>query len=448
VVIIKNIKPGSIAEELRIPAGSKLISINGNAVGDAIDFIYHSAEADLELLIEKPDGEQVIYDIECGPEDDLGLDIGRDKIRCCGNKCIFCFIDQLPPGLRPSLYIKDEDYRLSFLDGNFITLTSISRPEMERIVNYNLSPLYVSVHATDPALRNMMLGRKNLKPIMERLRFLTEAGIDIHAQIVLCPGINDGSALEKTIEDLASLRPHLRSVGIVPVGLSAHRQGLPKLKPVDRDIALQTVERYGPDRQQEYRNGEDGFLYLADEFFLLAGVDPPAAYYYDDYPQFENGIGMARSFMDEFEKNKKRLDPDSNPEPIRIDVGKLNVVLVTGKLMRPILEDKIIPEIRKRIKSLDIQALEVENRLLGPMVTVSGLIGGKDIIGSYRKKRLSADARMRTHVLILPPNCINTDGILLDDITPGTIADELGISVHMGSYSMVDTIRELIRRGN
>ncbi|MBD3169176.1 MAG: DUF512 domain-containing protein [candidate division Zixibacteria bacterium] len=436
MITIAKIREGSIAELSGIPAGSVLISINENIISDYVDFIYHSGDDYLELLIRHPDGEEYIYEIERDDDADLGLEFVQDKIRCCGNKCIFCFIDQLPKGLRKSLYIKDEDYRLSFMDGNFITLTSVGKKDIERIIEYHLSPIYVSVHATDENLRRLMLGRKKIRPVMETLEKLTSSGIEVHTQVVLCPGYNDGGQLDKTIDDLCSLRPYLKSLGIVPVGLSAFREELPQLTPVDEKIAADLIERYGPGEQQRFRvDYEDGFLYLADEFYLLAGKDVPDNKYYDDYTQFENGIGMLRLFLDDFANEKERLS--------EITVKKeLNVAIVTGKLMEGIFRKDVIPELRKRLPASEIGLLAVENKLLGDKITVSGLIGGKDIIEQYKRKELKYD------YLLLPPNCVNSDELFLDDYTPKKIAVETGAEVKLGSYSIIDSFLDLIEERN
>ncbi|MBD3233561.1 MAG: DUF512 domain-containing protein [candidate division Zixibacteria bacterium] len=428
MLIIENIRPGSIAAELQIDTGSKLISINGTAIKDALDFVYHSDETLLEILIEDTIGEQVIYEIEKDSDDDLGFEFRQDKIRCCANKCIFCFIDQLPKGLRDSLYIKDEDYRLSFLDGNFITLTSVTERDLQRVIDYRLSPLYVSVHTTNEPLRKMMLGRKKLRPVMPTLKRLTDAGIEVHTQVVLCPGYNDGDELRRTIRELNELRPQLVSLGIVPVGISAHRQGLPELTPVNKIQAAEVIKSYGEQKQDRFRkDGGNGFVYLADEFYLLADLPIPDAGYYDDYYQYENGIGMLRSFLDDFHDNKNKLSGNKRRQPLRITI-------ITGTLMAPVFRDELIPELNEALVNIELNLVLVRNRLLGESITVSGLISGEDIIRDYRDSGLESD------LILLPPNCINIDGMTLDNHTPDSISRELNTQTKVGSYDLVTTL--------
>ncbi len=428
MLIVENIRPGSIAAELQIDSGSKLISINGNVIRDTLDFVYHSDDTLLEILIEDVNGEQVIYEIERESDDDLGFEFEQDRIRCCANKCIFCFIDQLPQELRDSLYIKDEDYRLSFLDGNFITLTSVTERDLQRVIDYRLSPLYVSVHTTNEPLRRMMLGRKKLRPVMPTLRRLTDAGIDVHTQVVLCPGYNDGEELERTVLELGELRPQLVSLGIVPVGLSAHRQGLPELTPVDKCKAAEVINSWGEQRQKRFRkDGGNGFVYLADEFYLLADLRIPDAHYYDDYYQYENGIGMLRSFLDDFHKEKRKLSGKKRRQLIRISI-------VTGTLMAPVFRNDLIPELNEALVNIELNLVPVRNRLLGESITVSGLISGKDIINDYRNSGLDSD------LILLPPNCFNTDGMTLDNYTPDSISDELNAHIKVGSYDLAASL--------
>ncbi|PJA27822.1 MAG: DUF512 domain-containing protein [candidate division Zixibacteria bacterium CG_4_9_14_3_um_filter_46_8] len=410
-----------------MPAESKLMAINRHIIRDALDYAFHSADEELEILIECSSGESRIFEVHRESGDDIGMEFAPDKIRCCGNKCIFCFIDQLPQGLRPSLYIKDEDYRLSFLGGNFITLTSVTESDLKRIIRYHLSPLYVSVHTTNEELRKSMLGRKKIRPVLETLTDLAEAEIEIHAQIVLCPGYNDGDELERTISELETFRPFLKSVGIVPVGLSSHRAKLPILRSVDRDAAERTIASFGPARQRQFRLGKkDGFVYLADELFLMIGAQVPEVGYYDNYPQYENGIGMVRSLLDDFEECKQELSAISD--------RRLEMTFITGKLMMPVLNQIVIPEINNLAANIFIRVLPVGNRLLGDSITVSGLLSGNDIINSY------AEQKVKSGLIILPPNCINTNGLLLDDHTPNSIAQRLRTAVSLGTYNIVETL--------
>ncbi|MCP4631694.1 MAG: DUF512 domain-containing protein [candidate division Zixibacteria bacterium] len=431
---ITEIRKGSIADELEIPVGSLLLEINGMEIRDTLDYTYHSADDYLEILIEPPDKDRMVYEIEREEDDDIGFEFAQDKVRCCGNKCIFCFIDQLPQGLRKSLYIKDEDYRLSFLDGNFITLTAVTEKDINRIIEYHLSPLYVSVHTTNENLRKTMLGRSNLKPVIPILEKLSDEGIELHSQIVHCPGFNDGNELKRTVDDLSQLRPSLKSVGIVPVGLSEHRNGLHGLKPVNKIIALEMVEKYGSKIQKLYRRSGEGFVYLADEYFLLAGEDIPGDDYYDDYPQYENGIGMVRSFLLDFKHDLGSLNEFGS--------RKRHFTIVTGELMAPVFNDNILPAVNQICRNLKFEVAPVENKLLGNSVTASGLLGGNDIIKFLASRYCSTD------MILLPPNCVNSDGLFLDDFTPEIIQQKLGNPVVVGTYNFVDSIRSALNKVN
>jgi putative radical SAM enzyme (TIGR03279 family) len=428
---IAKTRPGSISDNWKLPNGSILISINGQRIRDSLDYMFYSSDDELEFVIEFPDGNNKSFSVERNYDQDIGLEFAPDKIRCCGNKCIFCFIDQLPKGLRKNLYLKDEDYRLSFLDGNFVTLTSVTERDLKRIKNFRLSPLYVSVHTTDETMRKAMLGRKRLKPVMDVLTFLVKSEIEVHTQIVLCPGYNDGIELNKTINDLASLRPNLLTVGIVPVGLNKHRKSLPQLNAVQKGEAMRIIEDWGPSAQKKFRKDGNGFVYLADEFYLLASAEIPDRKYYDDYPQFENGIGMARSFLDDFDDHK-------NQSRDNFQERNLKITLITGKLMAPILTKHVVPELGKMFNKIQFKLLPVANRLLGESITVSGLLSGIDIIDAYKTNHIESD------LIILPPNCTNSEGLLLDDTTPDTISEKLNTDVVVGSYDIVESIIKLL----
>ncbi len=433
---VVRVRKGSIASEMNLPTDSKLLAINGNKILDELDYKFHSSDYNLEFLMEFPNGEKVVYEFKRDDGSDIGLEFEPPKIRRCGNRCVFCFIDQLPKGLRGSLYIKDEDYRLSFLDGNFITLTSLGERDLVRIIEYHLSPLYVSVHTTNEKLRKLMLGRKRPKSIMQLLHRLTDGEIDIHTQIVLCPGFNDGDELKKTISDLAGLGPHIKSVGVVPVGLSRHRENLPYIKPVDIKKALEIIKGFGSDMQRNFRKQkEGGFVYLADEFYLIAGMKVPENSYYDDYPQLENGIGMVRSFLDDIKVQTKTLKT-------LIMKKHLRIMLITGKLMAPTLKRELLPRLGCFSDMLSVEIVPIANELLGESITVSGLLSGRDIVDGIVKNGLESD------LVILPPNCINADGILLDDFTPKLISERTGVPIRVGSYNIIESILSALREFN
>ncbi len=391
----------STAAEAGIQIGDDLIKINSHPIRDEIDFQFHASEEYLEIEVIR-NGKSRIFEIEKDYDDSLGIICEDIKYRCCGNDCIFCFIDQNPTGLRESLYFKDEDFRLSFMYGNYVTLTNVSRSDLQRIVEQRLSPLYVSVHSTDLEIRKLMLGIIKDDHLLEKIRFLSKNRIEFHAQIVLCPGINDEKSLNKTIEDLAEFYPYLKSIAIVPVGLTKHRQNLYPLKPVTPEYAKSLILEIEKVAQQFQQKWEDYFVYLADEFYLLAEMELPPAERYDEFPQVENGVGMARDFIDRFEEQSLHF-------PHRIK-ARLEVTLVSGVLAAPIINRLVVSRLNQ-IENLTIKVQTIENEFYGNSVTVTGLLTGQDIYNQLRDQ-LSSD------IIILPANCINFDGIFLDNWTP------------------------------
>lgn len=411
-VEICRVSADSIGEELGICPGDRLVSINGRLIKDILDYQYLSADDYLELELIKSDGEQWVIEIEKDYSESLGLEFDEvlfDKIRPCINKCIFCFVDQLPEGMRESLYVKDDDYRLSFLFGNFITLTNLSKRDWDKLLEMRLSPLYVSVHSTDPDIREKMLGTPRARNIMDELARLKQNGFEIHTQIVLCPGINDGIHLAETVESLASLWPSVRSVGIVPVGLTGYRAGLASLTPVSEKEAgylIQTVQGW----QDVFRRKiKTGFVYLADEFFIRAGQDVPADEYYDDYPQLENGIGLARSFLEDFEAGLSQLKRPVQTQP--------TVNLVCGQSAAAVLA--IIAE-RLNRKGFSVRLVPVTNNYFKGGVTVTGLLTGDDL-----KKQL---AHTYAGQRVLIPGVMLRDGksVFLDDVSVDELAEATG----------------------
>ncbi len=369
--VIKTVLPGSIAEELGIEAGDILLEIGGDVVSDILDYQFYCQDDEFALVIEKKDG--VIWDItiEKDLDEDLGLvfeDLIFDRLQICHNKCRFCFVDQLPKNMRSTLYVKDDDYRFSFLFGNFITLTNLEDKDWEKIIRLHLSPLYVSVHCIQSDLRASLL--KNLKAanIKAQLQSLNDNGIEVHTQIVLCPGVNDGEILDETIKELALISPGVKTVGIVPLGLTNHRQGLPELMPVVELFAADLVERVN-NMQKHYRASKGfGFVYLADEFFIKAKLDLPDSHYYDDFEQLENGIGITRLLLDEFEERKHEFEKYANKEKIFIVTGESSFVVLS----------KII--IALQTMNVKIDLLPIKNYFFGERVTVAGLLTGSDII--------------------------------------------------------------------
>ena len=446
---VLKIEERSLAKKFGISPGEDLLEINGYPIRDILDYKFHSAEETLVLKLKDPKGNFKELKIRKKPDEDLEIVFEENRYRACGNKCIFCFVDQLPKGLRKSLYFKDEDYRLSFLFGNFITLTNIKEKDIKRIFEQKISPLYVSVHTTDEDLRKKMLGNSRIPDIIPLIKRLTDNKIELHTQIVLCPGINDGKHLEKTVFDLAPFYPGVKSIAIVPVGLTKFRDGLLKINPVSKKEALEIVEKVYQWQEVFRKTFGEGFVYCADEFFLStrdaqkciglkrssrkAGLDIPFKRYYDDFYQIENGVGLVRKFLDDFEKNQKIL-------PNRIE-KKLNSILVTGKLAEKFIKEKIEKRLNQ-IVNLKVTTIGARNDFLGSSITVSGLLSGRDILKSLKGRRKI----MEKEIIILPPDCLNSDGLFLDDLSLEDLERELEKKVVLGSYDIVQTINDTIKK--
>jgi putative radical SAM enzyme (TIGR03279 family) len=409
-----------------ITVGSDLVKVNGQLVADIIDYHFHNTEETLN--IEVIDGGKIrkiqLDEFACG---DLGLTFEEAKIRICHNNCIFCFVHQQPKGMRRSLYLKDDDYRYSFTHGNFITLSEMDENDFERIIRQRLSPLYISVHSTDNELRRYIFQNDKLKPILPQLKRLTENGIMLQTQTVVCPGLNDGRHLEKTITDLAALAPGVDSLGVVPVGLTRYRKRLPELRLLTGEEAgriIDLVESY----QNEFMNRlGTRFVYPADELFLQAGRRLPPLGYYEEMPQFENGIGMMRQFIVDFNRRKRGL-------PTKVN-RKLRMEIVTGKSAESILLGEIVP-VLDRIKNLKVMLNGVDNTFWGETVTVTGLLTGKDILNALHKSN--------SDIIILPPNCLNSDALFLDDLSLDQFRSEVRRPVLTGTYNMAALVRGAI----
>ncbi len=373
--VIAAVAEGSAAERAGVRPGDRLVSINGHTLRDVIDYRFYGAEEELEIVVER-DGRRMVFQLERGYDEDLGIEFAAptfDGIRRCNSHCVFCFVAGMPKGMRPSLYVRDDDYRYSFLFGNFITLTNLSEADWQRLAEQRLSPLYVSVHATDLALRRRILGNPAAPDIVGQLQRLGKLGIQLHTQIVLLPGLNDGSALAQTIADLAALHPAVQSIAVVPVGLTRHhRCALRPYKPAEAGPILDQIAAW----QKEYRRQHSlNLVYASDEWYLLAGRRLPPADEYDGFPQLENGVGLTRVFLDEWEGARARVQGST------FKVGK--VTLVCGTLIAPLLEE-IAAEFR-RLTGLAIEVIPVVNEFFGPTVTVSGLLTGQDVIAALRE---------------------------------------------------------------
>jgi putative radical SAM enzyme (TIGR03279 family) len=413
---ITGVNPHSIAVEMGIEPGDRLLAINGRAVRDILEYRYYTADDSMVLDIVKSDGEWWSLEIDKDYDEDLGLlfsGVIFDRIRVCRNRCVFCFMDQLPPGVRNPLRIKDDDYRLSFLYGNFITLTNLDARDWERIITMRLSPLYVSVHSTNTEIRARMLGNPEARLILYDLERLRDNGLQIHTQIVLCPGINDKKALTETVHTLGEFWPTVLSIGIVPVGMTSYRRGLTDLEPVGPREAREVIA-LGLTWQEYYRERTgNGLVYLADEFFIKAGQAFPDNAYYDDYPQLENGIGMARMFLDRWGEMEKGF-------PTRLSEPR-EVTAVCGESAEPVLKQAV--DALNRVKGLKMSLLPVKNRFFGPQVTVTGLLAGRDLV-----RALGDNYRDRA-VLVPDVMLREGDGLFLDDMTIAELEETTGAHI-------------------
>lgn len=414
MITIINIIPGSIADKSGIKPGDQLLTINEQEIHDYIDYRYYGAEEVLNMTIHRQ-GHSYVYEIEKEYDEDVGLILEEMKLMCCGNNCLFCFVHQNPKGMRRALYVKDEDYRFSFLYGNYITLTRVDDLALNRIIQQKLSPLYVSVHATDWAVRKLLLGLKKDDNLIDKLIFLTKNGIEIHAQIVVCPGINDGSVLGKTIGDLAKFYPGVGSVAIVPVGLTRHRARLYPLRILTKN-EIKNMILYVNKMQKIFRRRiKTGFVYLSDEFFIRAGFPVPGEDYYDDFYQIENGVGEFRRMISELEHVSSDMSGSLN-RPVKIS-------WITGRLAYEPLKRYILSRFDGVI-NLTIQLIPITNDFFGKSITVSGLLVGGDIYYQLKGRQLG-------DLVLLPPRIVNHEGYLLDNWTPAMLQDKLNVPVHV-----------------
>lgn len=429
--IIKDVLPGSIADELGIEAGDKLISINNNEIEDVFDYHFYVNDEELVLLIEKPNGEEWELEIEKDYEEDLGIEFEQglmDEYRSCHNKCMFCFIDQMPEGMRDTLYFKDDDSRLSFLQGNYVTLTNMSDHDIERIVRYHLEPINISFQTTNPELRCKMLHNRFAGDALKKVDTLYESGIQMNGQIVLCKGINDGEELERSIRDLSKYVPCLQSVSVVPVGLTKYREGLYPLEPFTREDAvkiLDTIHRWQDKFYEEYGIH---FIHAGDEWYILAGEEMPEEERYDGYLQLENGVGMLRLLENEFEEAYEKADGDDRNRELSI---------ATGFLAYPYIQ-KMASRIEEKYSNTQIHVYPIRNDFFGELITVSGLITGQDLIHQLQNQKLGDR-------LLLPCNMFRSqEEVFLDDITLAQVEDALQVRADIVKSSGQDFIDVIV----
>ena len=409
--VISGVKPDSIAMELELEPGDELISINGKEIEDVFDYQFLTEDEYLLVVVRKNNGEEWELEIEKDYDEDLGIEFENglmDDYKSCSNKCMFCFIDQMPPGMRETLYFKDDDSRLSFLQGNYVTLTNMKDKDIERIIYYNLGPINVSVHTTNPKLRCTMLHNRFAGEALKKIKRLSDAGIEMNGQVVLCKGVNDGEELERTIRDLTEYIPNMQSLSIVPVGLTKYREGLYPLEAFEKEDAGKVLEQIH--RWQDYCMEHFGthFVHGGDEWYLLAEQPLPSAENYDGYIQLENGVGMITLLRDEFREALAAEKGDANL--------KRTVTLVTGKLAGPILD------------------------FFGERITVAGLLTGQDIIAQLKDEDLGDE-------ILLPCNVLRIgEDVFLDDITLTELKRTLQVQADIVKSSGQDLLNAVLGR--
>lgn len=425
--IIKRVLPGSIAAELEIEPGDCLVSINDEEIEDVFDYHFYMNDEYLTLLVRKPDGEEWELEIEKDYEDDLGIEFEQglmDEYRSCRNKCMFCFIDQMPEGMRETLYFKDDDARLSFLQGNYVTLTNMSDHDIERIIRYHLEPINISFHTTNRELRCKMLHNRFAGEALDKVERLYDGGIRMNGQIVLCKGVNDGAELVKSIRDMSRYIPYLESVSVVPVGLTKYRENLYPLEPFTKEDARNVLSVIHEWQDRLYREHGTHFIHGGDEWYILAGEEIPGEDTYDGYLQLENGVGMLRLLMDEFEEAYRQVSGDGMPREISI---------ATGKLAYPYIE-RFAGRLMEKYTGTKIHVYCIRNDFFGELITVSGLITGKDLISQLKGKALGDR-------LLLPCNMFRSqEEVFLDDITLSELSEALQVEAYIVKSSGRDFI--------
>lgn len=429
---IYQLVPGSIAEELELEPGDVLISVNGQEIGDVFDYQYLIEEEELTVLVEKADGEEWELEIEKDEDEDLGIIFENglmDEYRSCRNKCVFCFVDQMPPNMRETLYFKDDDSRLSFLQGNYVTLTNMSDHDLDRIIRYRMEPINVSIHTMNPKLRCKLLNNRFAGEALEKLDRLYEAGIQMNGQIVLCKGLNDGEELEYTIEKMTGYLPCLQSVSIVPVGLTRFRDGLVPLESFSKEDAKEVLGVIHRWQEKIYREHGVHFIHAGDEWYIMAGEPIPEEEVYDGYLQLENGVGMVRLLLNEVKEELETMEGDGR---------RVHVSIASGELIQDYLKD-ILEQIQRKFPGVQAELYPIKNEFFGGKITVSGLLTGRDLKNQLTGRELGER-------LLLPCNMFRSgEEVFLDDITRQELSETLQVPIDIVQSSGADLVRSILR---
>ena len=441
VHIIKSVEEGSIADEMGVTAGDALLCIDDIPIEDVFDYRFLARSEELTVLIRKSNGEEWELEIEKDEDEDLGIEFESglmDEYRSCRNKCIFCFIDQMPAGMRKTLYFKDDDSRLSFLQGNYVTLTNMDDHDIDRIIRYRLSPINISVQTTNPELRCMMLNNRFAGAALEKIRTLYDAGITMNAQIVMCKGVNDRAELQRTLTDLLEYAPVMQSVSVVPVGLTRYRDGLYPLEAIEKEDAVITLDIIEKIQDTAMKMHGIHFAHASDEIYILAQRPIPPADEYDDYPQLENGVGMLRLMSDEYDDARNKVK--DAVEAGRIDplAYRSSFSIVTGVLAAPYVEDAT-SRICSLFPNVSFNIYTVRNEFFGNSITVAGLLTGQDIIAQLKGKELG-------ECLLIPESMMKADEeIFLDNITIVDLEGALQVNTRIVKSNGLDLVEFILK---
>lgn len=431
--LITGVEPGSIAEECGLEPGDRIGAVNGHEIEDFFDYQYYIEEEFLRVEVLAKDGEECTLEIEKEEDEDLGLvfeSFLMDDYNSCCNKCMFCFIDQMPPGMRETLYFKDDDSRLSFLQGNYITLTNMKEKDIDRVIRYHLAPINISVHTTNPELRCRMLHNRFAGDVMEKIRRFSDAGIPMNSQVVLCKGVNDGEELDRTIRELGDFLPCMESLSVVPVGLTKYRDDLPKLEVFTKEDAKKVLSQIQGWQKHFLETRGTSFVHASDEWFILAGEEFPPVDYYEGFGQLENGVGMMRLLISEVEERLSELTGDDREKSVSI---------ATAKLAFPTIR-KLAEQVTAKYPRMHIHVYCIENTFFGEQITVSGLLTGQDIERQLKGRELGDE-------LLLPCNVLKADeDIFLDDMSLSSLSESLQVPVNIIQSEGQDFVNKIISK--